>query len=124
MTSRRTGVCSERNTDRNNDKDSQVERQEIIKTHDKTKTEERQSSKEKTMTKHIETRKKIRRIADVSTFKNLLEQTTLSDIDKRILILHYLDDKDFRYIGDTLGFSESTIKKRHRKILSKLSNML
>ena len=48
----------------------------------------------------------------------------LTEEDKEILRMHYLHGKDFRYIGDTLGFSESTIKKRHRKALQKLNHIL
>jgi RNA polymerase sigma factor (sigma-70 family) len=76
------------------------------------------------MSKHIETRKKVQEIADISSFNDLINRTTLSDIDKQILVLHYIKEKDFRYIGDMLGFSESTIKKRHKKILAKLSKVL
>lgn len=76
------------------------------------------------MSKHIETRRKVKEIADISSFNSLLNSTTLSDIDKQILVLHYIDEKDFRFIGDMLGFSESTIKKKHRKILAKLGRIL
>lgn len=76
------------------------------------------------MSKHIETRKKVQEIADISSFNDLINRTTLSDIDKQILVLHYIQEKDFRFIGDMLGFSESTIKKRHKKILVKLSKVL
>lgn len=76
------------------------------------------------MSEHIETRKKLKGIASVSSFTSLINSVTLSQTDKQILVLHYLDDKDFAYIADTLGFSESTIKKRHRKILAKLSKVL
>lgn len=76
------------------------------------------------MSTHIETRKKVQEIADISSFNDLINRTTLSDIDKQILVLHYIQEKDFRFIGDMLGFSESTIKKRHKKILVKLSKVL
>ena len=76
------------------------------------------------MSEQIETRKKIKGIADISSFYSLIDHTVLSDTDKQILVLHYLKEKDFRYIGDMLGYSESTIKKRHRKILAKLSRLL
>lgn len=76
------------------------------------------------MSKHIETRKKVKEIADISSFTSLINSTTLSDTDKSILRLHYIDHKDFRYIGDMLGYSESTIKKKHRKILAKLGRIL
>ena len=76
------------------------------------------------MSEHIDTRKKLKGIASVSSFQSLINSVTLSTTDKQILTLHYIEEKDFRYIGDTLGFSESTIKKRHRKILAKLSKVL
>jgi len=76
------------------------------------------------MSKHIETRKKVKEIADISSFTSLINSTTLSDIDKSILTLHYLEHKDFRYIGDMLGYSESTIKRRHKIALIKISKLL
>lgn len=75
------------------------------------------------MTKHIETRRKISDIADIETFTDLLNRTTLSELDKEIMELHYVKDKDFKFIGDTFGYSESGIKKRHKRILSKLNKM-
>ena len=74
--------------------------------------------------KHIQTRHKIQEIPDVKSFNGLLNNSTLSDMDKQMLEMHYLQGKDFRYIGDTLGFSESTIKKRHKKALQKLNKLL
>ena len=76
------------------------------------------------MSEHIDTRRKVKEIASVSSFQSLINSVTLSTTDKQILTLHYIEEKDFRYIGDTLGFSESTIKKRHRKILAKLGKVL
>ena len=76
------------------------------------------------MSEHIETRRKIKGIASVSSFYSLIDNTVLTSTEKQILILHYIDGKDFRFIGDTLGYSESTIKKKHRKILAKLSKVL
>ena len=76
------------------------------------------------MSKHIETRNKLKGIADISSFTDLLNNSTISDDDKLLLRLHYLQGKDFRYIGDMLGYSESTIKQRHRRILKKLSKLL
>lgn len=73
---------------------------------------------------HIETRRKLRSIYSVNTFEQLIESCVLTDEDKSILRLHYLKGKDFRFIGDELGFSERTIRRRHQKILSKLNKML
>lgn len=68
---------------------------------------------------HIETRRKLKNICEVSTFENLINNCTLSDTEKTILRLHYLKGKDFRYIGD-----EVTVKKKHKKILQKLNKLL
>ena len=76
------------------------------------------------MTSHIQTRAKLKEICLVTAFEGLLDLCTLSDIDKEILRLHYLKEKDFRFIGDELGFSESAIKQRHRKALKKLGNII
>ena len=75
------------------------------------------------MSVNTETRKRLKSISSIVTFDELLEQSTLSDIDKEILRLHYLKEKDFRYIGDTLGYAEVTIKKRHLKALSKIQSL-
>ena len=76
------------------------------------------------MSEHIETKKRLKEIPNISTFDGLLDQSTLDDTDKTILRLHYLKHRDFRFIGETLGFAEVTIKKRHRKALSKLTKLL
>ena len=75
------------------------------------------------MSTHLDTRKRLEAIPSVRRFDDLLNESTLSDEDKEILRLHYLKGKDFRYIGDTLGYAEITIKKRHVKALSKLSKL-
>lgn len=75
------------------------------------------------MSEHIDTQRKIQDISSVKTFEELLENCILTDEDKMLMRLHYLNGKDFRFIGDSLGFSESTIKRRHKKILQKLNKM-
>ena len=73
---------------------------------------------------HIKIRHKIQDIAEITSFNELLDACILTDEDKELMRMHYLQGKDFRYIGDMLGFAESTIKKRHRKILQKLNRIL
>lgn len=75
------------------------------------------------MSIHVETKRKLKEIPGIKRFDDLLEQSTLDDIDKEILRLHYLKRKDLRYIGDMLGYTEGAIKKRHLKALDKLSNL-
>lgn len=75
-------------------------------------------------TKNVETRNKLKSIPKVSTFMELVEACTLSDTDKRIIKMYYLEHKTLSYIADTMGYSESNIKKRHAKILNKMSKLL
>ena len=123
MMNRRTGVSNACNTDSNDNDNKRVEEQEkereIVKENDETTPAERLSSEEKTVSSHIETRRRIQSIADISSFDNLLKCSTLSDDDKLLMQLHYIQGKDFLYIGDMLGYAESTIKKRHKRILKK-----
>lgn len=76
------------------------------------------------MSDHIKTRNKLKSIPKVSTFMELLDSCTLSDEDKEIIKLHYVQHKNLGYIADTLGYSESAIKKKHKKILCKISKIL
>lgn len=73
---------------------------------------------------HLETRAKLKAIPRRSTFNALLEDSTLDDIDKQILQLHYLEHKDLMWIAVELGYSEATIKARHRNALRKLGPLL
>lgn len=60
----------------------------------------------------------------VETFEALLNKSMISDEEKELMRLHYIQKKDFRFIGDTLGYSEASIKAKHRKILKKLNKLL
>ena len=71
-----------------------------------------------------ETRRKLRDIELSDDFERLLDQCTLSETDKRLLRMHYLEQKDFRFIGDALGYSEKTMQQRHKTALRKLSAAL
>ena len=73
---------------------------------------------------HIKTRQKIKDIASVDVFYDILDKCVLSDDDKEMLKMHYVSEKDLSFIADTLGYSESTIKYRHKKALKKLGNIL
>lgn len=74
--------------------------------------------------KDLSTRKKMKDVGNFSTLQELLNNSTLSELDKKIVIMHYVEEKNFGYIGDELGYSESGIKKRHKRILKKLGQLL
>lgn len=74
--------------------------------------------------KDLSTRQKMKDVGSFSTLQELLENSTLSELDKKIVIMHYVEEKNFGYIGDELGYSESGVKKRHKRILRKLGQLL
>lgn len=76
------------------------------------------------LTSHIKTRNTLKEIPLVETFEALLNKSMISDEEKELMRLHYIQKKDFRFIGDTLGYIEASIKAKHRKILKKLNKLL
>ena len=75
-------------------------------------------------TEHIKTRQKIKEIANIVDFNEMLDKSTLSDEDKTLIRLHYIEGKNFCFIADVLGYAESTIKYRHHMALVKISKIL
>lgn len=75
-------------------------------------------------TDYIKVKRKVKEIPDIRSFNDLLEASTLSDEDKEIIRLHYLKDKDFGFIADKLGYTDVTVKAKHRKAIMKLSKLL
>lgn len=71
----------------------------------------------------IVTRKKLKQISSVKDFESLIEQTMLSEEEKKILWLHYKEQKTMAFIADELGMSEITVKKKHSKMLMKIGKM-
>lgn len=82
------------------------------------------SQKGTKMSDHMNTRHYIENIPELGEFNNLLNRSTLSQEDKTLMYMHYVEDKDFRYIGDMFGYSESWVKKKHRKIIKKLGKLI
>lgn len=72
------------------------------------------------MSDHIEIRKRLHGIASVAEFERLLNSRILTDTDKQILRMYYIEGKTLSYIGDILGYSESGIKKKHKNILRRI----
>ena len=95
------------------------------KNHQKEAGEKTQQQKEgEQMSRHIETRRKVKEISLVADFEALLARCMISDTDKEILRLHYINGKEFAMIGDMMGYTESAVKARHAKALRKLADAL
>lgn len=73
---------------------------------------------------NIKARRKLQAMTLAADFEHFLNLCCLSEENKEIMRMHYIQEKDFKCIGDFLGYSESAMKKRHSKILSKLNQVL
>ena len=69
------------------------------------------------------TRDKIKNISTIKDFDDLLSQTMLNDDDIKIMEMIYKDRLPLGVIADKLCMSESTIKRKHKRILVKMSKM-
>lgn len=70
-----------------------------------------------------ERKAKKRAILDLKTideYNNYMNNIKLSDEQRMIADMAFINGYDYRYIGDKLGYSERTIKAKMLKILSKL----
>lgn len=73
---------------------------------------------------NAETKNKLKNMESVNDFEELLNKLMASEEDKKILIMHYKDGKPLGYIADILGISESSVKKKHSKLLMKIGKII
>ena len=59
-------------------------------------------------------------IKTIEEYKNFMNSRKLSDEQRRIADMVFVNGYDYRYIGDKLGYSERTIKSKVSKILEKI----
>lgn len=59
----------------------------------------------------------------MNDFNDLLDSLMLSEDERNILELKYHQNKTISYIADTLGMSESSVKKKHTKAMEKIAIM-
>lgn len=74
------------------------------------------------MTEHVKIKRKLKE--DIKTFDDMMRCKYLSEEEKQLAMMIYIDRKDYRLIGDTIGISESTVKKRHKDLIKKISKIL
>lgn len=74
------------------------------------------------MTEHIRIKHRIKE--DIKTYSDMMKSELLSGDEKKMLNLIYIEKQDYRYIGDLIGVSESTVKKRHKELLKKIGKIL
>lgn len=66
---------------------------------------------------YAEIKKLINSITSIKTFNTVLEDCRLSDEEKQLLKLKYLENKDLTFIADELHVSYATIKRWHKKAI-------
>lgn len=71
-----------------------------------------------------EVKERLRDIVTVSEFEELINNLMISEEEKQILRMIYKERKTISYIADTLGMTESNVRKKHSKILLKIGRML
>lgn len=76
------------------------------------------------MSKHIEIKHKIKNINRKTDFDNLLEESMLKDVEKKMMQMYYKEGKSIEFIADELGYSPPGILKMHKRILNKLESLL
>lgn len=76
------------------------------------------------MGKHIELKHKVQNINRRSTFNEMIEDSMLTDKEKEMLRMYYLEGKTLNFIADELGYSEAGIKKMHKRSLKKIEALL
>lgn len=76
------------------------------------------------MSKHLEIKHKVKQIKRRSTFNELIEDCMLSDKEKQMIKMYYLENKTLDYIADELGYSKAGVIKMHKRSLQKLETLL
>lgn len=76
------------------------------------------------MSKHLEIKHKVKQINRRSTFNEIIEDCMLSDKEKQMLKMYYLENKTLDYIADELGYSKAGVIKMHKRSLQKLEALL
>lgn len=59
-----------------------------------------------------------------TAFNDILEEMLLSDKEKQMMQLFYLERKDLGYIADVMGYTKSGVSSMHKRVLRKIERML
>ena len=76
------------------------------------------------MTEHMKVKKRVQKIDKRSTFNSILEDSMLSEKEKEMMKMYYIEKKSFDYIADEMGYSKAGILKMHKRALNKLENLI
>lgn len=76
------------------------------------------------MTEHIKTKHKLQSIPTKLEFNTLLDSIVLSDKERQMMQLFYVERKDFDYIADVMGYTKSGIIRMHKRVLKRIEALI
>lgn len=76
------------------------------------------------MTEHIKTKHKLQSIPTKLEFNALLDSIVLSDKERQMMQLFYVERKDFDYIADVMGYTKSGIIRMHKRVLKRIEALI
>lgn len=76
------------------------------------------------MTRHMEIKQKVKSINEKTAFNAILDNSMLSEREKTMMKMYYIEKHDFDFIADTLGYSKIGVLKMHKRVLQKIESLL
>lgn len=73
---------------------------------------------------HKKIKSKLKSIGKKSTFNSVLEDSMLSEVEKQMMKMYYLEQKSFDFIADELGYSQAGILRMHKRALKKIESLI
>lgn len=70
------------------------------------------------------TRDKLKEIPTKKELEDLVDKLILSDDERNIILMHYRDKKSLSYIADIIGITKSSVNKKHKSALLKISKIM
>ena len=70
------------------------------------------------------TRDKLKEIPTKKELEDLVDKLILSDDERNIILMHYRDKKPLSYIADIIGITKSSVNKKHKSALLKISKIM
>lgn len=70
------------------------------------------------------TRNKLKEIPTKKELEDLVDKLILSDDERDVILMHYRDKKPLSYIADIIGITKSSVNKKHKSALLKISKIM
>ena len=74
--------------------------------------------------KLLEARRKLEDIPSKAEYCIIVNRAKLTDVERQVVDMKYLNGKSLIFIGEEIGYSENTVKKLHHRALRKLAKLI